>query len=123
MGPPPAPPASRGRSSVPTFGQSNGVGINYRRDRSQSSNKRPRVEEEETNTIPETNNLEPRSRSQSKARKFLIGTLNTKEAAGRKMKSPPADIFIYGVHPETTVEDIVNDLEESDILSLRLKMF
>ena len=32
------------------------------------------------------------------------------------MKSPPADIFIYGVHPDTTEEDIVNDLKDSDIL-------
>ena len=32
------------------------------------------------------------------------------------MKSPPADIFIWGVHPETTVDDIVNDLAESSII-------
>ena len=32
------------------------------------------------------------------------------------MKSPPGDIFIYGIHPDTTLEDIVNDLKESDIL-------
>ena len=44
-----------------------------------------------------------------------MGTLNTTESAGRKMKSPPGDIFIYGVHPDTTEEDIVNDLKESDI--------
>ena len=31
------------------------------------------------------------------------------------MKSPPADIFVWGVHPDTTLEDIVNDLAESDI--------
>ena len=31
------------------------------------------------------------------------------------MKSPPADIFIWGVHPSTTIEDIVNDLAASDI--------
>ena len=31
------------------------------------------------------------------------------------MKSPPADIFIWGVHPSTTPEDIVEDLAYSDI--------
>ena len=56
------------------------------------------------------------NRSQSRTIKYLVGTLNTKEAAGRKMKSPPGDIFIYGVHPDTTEEDIVNDLKESDII-------
>ena len=35
---------------------------------------------------------------------------------GRKMRSPPADIFIYGVHPDTSEEDIVNDLAESNIM-------
>ena len=32
------------------------------------------------------------------------------------MRSPPADIFIYGVHPDTTEEDIVNDLADSGIM-------
>ena len=32
------------------------------------------------------------------------------------MRSPPADIFVWGVHPETTKEDIVNDLAESGIV-------
>ena len=31
------------------------------------------------------------------------------------MRSPPADIFVYGVHPLTSVEDIVADLAESDV--------
>ena len=31
------------------------------------------------------------------------------------MKTLPADIFVWGVHPSTTVEDIVNDLCESGI--------
>ena len=33
----------------------------------------------------------------------------------RKMKSPLADIFVYGVPRDTTKEDIVEDLEESEI--------
>ena len=32
------------------------------------------------------------------------------------MRSPPADIFVYGVHPDTTEEDIVQDLADSDII-------
>ena len=32
------------------------------------------------------------------------------------MKSPPADIFVWGVHPETTPDDIVNDLATSGII-------
>ena len=31
------------------------------------------------------------------------------------MRVPPADIFVWGLHPETTVNDIVNDLAASDI--------
>ena len=33
----------------------------------------------------------------------------------RKMKSPPVDIFVYGVPRNTTKEDIVEDLAESEI--------
>ena len=118
MGPPPTPSPmhlpSRGRSSVPISGQSNVAGFNLRRERSQSASKRPRVEDDD----PFNNSEVPASqnRSHSKTRKYLVGTLNTKEASGRKMKSPPGDIFIYGVHPDTTEEDIVNDLKESDII-------
>ena len=31
------------------------------------------------------------------------------------MRSLPADIFVWGVHPDTTPEDIVSDLAESGI--------
>ena len=31
------------------------------------------------------------------------------------MRAPPADIFVWGVHSETTKEDIINDLAASDI--------
>ena len=44
----------------------------------------------------------------------VIGTSNS-AVTGRKMKSPPADIFVWGIHPETTIEDIINDLAASDI--------
>ena len=32
-------------------------------------------------------------------KKYVVGTANH---VGRKMRSPPADIFVYGVHPDTT---------------------
>ena len=44
----------------------------------------------------------------------VVGTANP-ATSRRKMRSPPAAIFVWGVHPETTIEDIVNDLAESDI--------
>ena len=47
-------------------------------------------------------------------KKPIIGTLNSTDK-GRKMKSPPADIFIWGVHNDTSVKDIVNDLADSGI--------
>ena len=46
--------------------------------------------------------------------KSITGTSDS-NATGRKMVSSPADIFIWGVHPSTTVEDIVNDLTDSGI--------
>ena len=42
--------------------------------------------------------------------------VGTSDKVGRKMKSPPADIFVWGVHPETSIDDIVNDLAESNIV-------
>ena len=47
-------------------------------------------------------------------KKAVVGTSNS-VTSGRKMRSPPADIFVWGVHPQTTLEDIVNDLADSDI--------
>ena len=46
--------------------------------------------------------------------KPVIGTSDSK-LTGRKMRSPPADIFVWGIHPDTSIEDIVNDLADSDI--------
>ena len=58
--------------------------------------------------------VDERSRSKSQQRKFVVGTSSSAQS-GRKMRSPPADIFVYGVHPETSIEDIVADLAVSDI--------
>ena len=48
-------------------------------------------------------------------KKAVTGTSNA-NITGRKMRSPPADIFVYGVHPDTTEDDIVLDLAESGIV-------
>ena len=32
------------------------------------------------------------------------------------MRSPPADIFVWGIHPDTTIPDIVADHSESGII-------
>ena len=48
------------------------------------------------------------------AKKAIIGTSNS-SVTGRKMRTPPADIFVWGVHPDTTKNDIIKDLEESGI--------
>ena len=58
--------------------------------------------------------IRDRSQSQNiKQKKCVVGTSNQ---TGRKMRSPPADIFVYGVHPDTTPDDIVEDLACSNII-------
>ena len=47
--------------------------------------------------------------------KTVIGTASSANT-GRKMRSPPADIFVWGIHPETSKEDIVKDLAQCDIV-------
>ena len=32
------------------------------------------------------------------------------------MKAAPADIFVWGVNPDITIDDIVEDLADSDII-------
>ena len=43
----------------------------------------------------------------------VVGSSSVKT---RKMRSPPADIFVYGLNKSTTKEEIVADLAEGDIL-------
>ena len=125
MGPPPAPPQDRGRPGRdPHYGRAQG----FNRDRSTSVSKRARVDEEvhaHADGVGPYAGGQPdhgrdgqagHRRSQSRTKKYVVGTLNTNQRQDRKMKSPPADIFIYGVHPDTTVEDIINDLNDSDIV-------
>ena len=82
------------------------------RSRSGSSSKRRRGEngaiEDDSRDRSNSN-----SNSNNRQKKFVVGTASQ---PGRKMRSPPADIFVYGVHPDTTVEDIVQDLAYSDIV-------
>ena len=59
-------------------------------------------------------NGQQRSKKSTMKAKSITGTSDS-NATGRKMVSSPADIFIWGVHPSTTVEDIVNDLTDSGI--------
>ena len=80
----------------------------HARNRS-NSNKRRRVDDEEY-----SGGLRDRNQSQSsRQKKYVVGT---SYQTGRKMRSPPADIFVYGVHPDTSPEDIVQDLACSDII-------
>ena len=57
---------------------------------------------------------EPNTKKGNNKPKYVVGTASSVNS-GRKMRAPPADIFIWGVHPATTPEDIVNDLAESEI--------
>ena len=81
--------------------------VSHARTRS-ISNKRRRVDDEEN-----SGEQRDRDQSQSRQKRFVVGTSNQ---SGRKMRSPPADIFVYGVHPDTSPEDIVQDLACSDII-------
>ena len=54
------------------------------------------------------------SAGSSTGRKAVMGTGNS-TLNGRKMKSPPVDIFVWGLPKDTEEEDIVNDLAVSGI--------
>ena len=75
-------------------------------NRERSSSKRRRGENGEV--------IDPVDRQPPRAKKVVVGTSGAQ--AGRKMRSPPADIFVYGVHPATTLQDIVEDLADSGIV-------
>ena len=75
--------------------------------------KRQRAEDGSSVTVTESNTNENTKKSQKP--KPVVGNSDCIKT-GRKMSSPPADIFVWGVHPDTTKEDIVNDLAESNII-------
>ena len=83
--------------------------IQHNRNRS-TSNKRKRLEE---GAVEENFGFNGDKSQNTGQKKYVVGTSNQ---VGRKMRSPPADIFVYGVHPDTTPEDIVQDLACSDII-------
>ena len=64
-------------------------------------------------------NSRQRSSSNSAQKRVVVGTLNNTNT-GRKMLSPPANIFIYGVHLDTTVDDIVTDLADTEVYILQV---
>ena len=51
----------------------------------------------------------------NKKKTVVVGT-SVANTSGRKLRSPPADIFVWGLHQETTVDDLVKDLSESGIV-------
>ena len=78
--------------------------------------KRVRLDNGDTlEVVQDRSNQGSNSKSTNNPKKAVTGTSNA-NITGRKMRSPPADIFIYGVHPDTTEEDIVNDLADSGIV-------
>ena len=102
-----------GQDSRRGMGQQDGgqwdrlAGDAHGRSRSGSANKRRRGE---------NGPIQDRSpSSNSRQKRVVVGTCSSNQA-GRKMRSPPADIFVYGVHPDTTKEDIVQDLATNDII-------
>ena len=92
---------------LPPQGSSNNLSVPIKssmfRNRIGSANKRPRID-----------NDKDASKSHENRKNFIMGTANS-ATSGRKMKSPPVDIFIWGVHKDTTPEDIIADLAESGI--------
>ena len=78
------------------------------------NSKRKRIDEDGSFVIGNSATTQNKSKKKS-----VVGTSNS-VTAGRKMKSPPADIFVWGVHCDTTEADIVSDLASSDI-NIQLK--
>ena len=57
-----------------------------------------------------------RSSSRPPKQKCVVGTSNNAVQTGRKMRSPPADIFVWGIHCKTTVQEIIADLADSGVI-------
>ena len=90
-----------------------GLGQRNGRIRSMSPSVKRLRGQEGTPVEPET--VDPNRHRSSARPKPVVGTSDSNMTCG-KMRSPPADIFVWGVHPDTTHEDIVNDLASSDIV-------
>ena len=107
-------------------GQAGGVGDRVRteqggrlteggvRTRTRSeSNKRRRGNDGEPIAVQDEREKVEKAGQRRAQKPCVVGTAGV--TAGRKMRAPPADIFVWGVHPDTTLEDIVNDLAASEI--------
>ena len=107
MGPP-----SQGGAGVGGVGngQQLGVGVNNRIRGRSPGIKRLRSNDGRSVDVPD------RSSSRPPQKQCVVGTSNNSVLTSRKMRSPPADIFVWGLHPDTTVLDIVADLAESQII-------
>ena len=97
-------PLDQRRIRVPSFSNVHNSESRARLNSIGGSSKRARIEPEK----------EPVSRNKVPS-KMVVGTAMTR-VSGRKMRSPPADIFVWGLHPDTTQDDIVKDLAESSII-------
>ena len=87
------------------------LGLRRIRSRSDSNKRRRGNDGEPVDTQVEAGNVIPPRRVHKPC---VVGTAGI--TAGRKMRSPPADIFVWGVHNATTIEDIVGDLADSEII-------
>ena len=116
MGPPPPVGAGAvgGRHSPQL---SVGAGGNRLRGRSPSV-KRLRDNDGDSVEVSDDSSADAPARSGSRPpqKKCVVGTSNNSVLTSRKMRSPPADIFVWGIHPDTTIPDIVADLSESGII-------
>ena len=110
-------PASNAKQ--PTV-NANSVPRNNIPDRSRSNSKRRRNEDGSfTEVVHQANDNNKQHQDHAKggsksAKKAVLGTSNS-SVTGRKMRTSPADIFVWGVHRDTSIQDIIKDLEDSDI--------
>ena len=105
---------------VPSRSSTSGTGSIFR---PRTNSKRRRTEsgyvQDESNVEQPQMQKQQASQNQNKKGgkpkpKPIIGTSDS-TTNGRKMRTPPADIFVWGVHPSTSIDDIVNDLGTSGI--------
>ena len=125
MGPPPAPlVGGHARAEVPGVAQEGGGGHRTEiRQQNFSSlgqgNSRFRGRSPSVKRGRGDSPVSTADRSSSrppKQMKCVVGTSNNAVQTSRKMRSPPADIFVWGVHPETTLQDIIADLADSGVI-------
>ena len=123
MGPPLPPPRPGGASSHAGavgghLSQHLGVSRDSRVRGRSPSIKRMRSEDGTAVEVESEKAGEIRNRSSSRPsqKKCVVGTSNNSIVTTRKMRSPPADIFVWGIHPDTTIQDIVADLADSGII-------